>query len=213
MIEPSQWTTFANLVLQPRQAKAEAVFIHGWGDLHDELIALGADCYHQYQAKLVILNGHEQYEINGPGVSAWRTALVDRHGIPANAITAIPPADQTGAEAIALMALVKNENLKSVVIVSHPVHIVRAMLTQIGAMRQSGLDLKLYPQTITTVDWNEVVEIRSLAAAAPETTRRLARLFGESARMMKYNEIRQGGDASYPMASIEEGIAYFKQLA
>src|SRR3989344_3086670 len=124
MINPADWTTFANLVLQPRQAKAEAVFVHGWGDLHDELIAQAAECYRQYQASMLIINGYKQYEVGGPGVGYWRDALVNRHGIPPDVIKMIPPSPHTGAEAEALMELVKKENLKSLVIVTHPVHIV-----------------------------------------------------------------------------------------
>lgn len=210
MLEPNQWTAFANLVLKPWNVTAEAIFVHGWGDQRDELITLVAQCYQQCRAKLIILNGHEHYEIGGPGVSYWRSALIDHHGVPPAAIQTIPPADHTGAEAEALMEFIKNENLASIVIVSHPMHIVRAMLTQIGAMRKHGLDLKLYPQTITDVDWNQVIDIKSLAGEGTETTRRIARLFGEAARIMKYNEERERGDDSFPIASISEGIEYFK---
>src|SRR3989344_5849111 len=212
MIEPSQWTTFANLVLQPRNVTAEAIFVHGWGDQRDALIALVGQCYRQGRAKLIILNGHEHYEIGGRGVSSWRSALVERHGVPPAAIQTIPAADYTGAEAEALMEFAKKENLKSVVIVSHPIHLVRAMLTQIGAVRKHGLDLKLYPQTLADIDWNEVIKIHSLTAHQPETTRRIARLFGESARIARYNQHRAAGDDSFPIATIEEGIEYFRKM-
>src|SRR3989344_7079085 len=164
MIEPSQWTAFANLVLQPRNVTAEAIFVHGWGDQRDELIALVAQCYQQCRARLIILNGHEHYEIGGPGVSYWRSALVERYGVPQAAIATIPAANHTGAEAEALMEFAKKENFKSIVIISHPMHLVRAMLTQIGAMRKHGLNLKLYPKTIAEVDWNQVITIQSLAS-------------------------------------------------
>ena len=212
MLEPGQWTTFANLVLQPRNVTAEAIFVHGWGDQRDELIALVAQCYQQCRAKLIILNGHEHYEIGGPGVDYWHSALIERHGVPPAAIVTIPAADHTGAEAEALMEFAKKEKLASVVIISHPVHIVRATLTQIGAMHKHGLDLKLYPKTFADIDWDEVITIQSLASDGPETTRRLARLYGEAARMMKYSAIHEAGDDSFTMAPIGEGIEYFENF-
>ena len=210
MFEPSQWTTFANLVLQHRNPRAEAIFVHAWGDLHDELITLTGKCYHSSRQRMLILNAHEHYEIGGLGIGYWRSALMERSGIPAGAIRTIPPADHTGAEAEALMEYAKQGKLASIIVISHPVHLVRAMLTQIGAMHKHGLDLTLYPQTLSLVAWDEVVEIRSLASEGTETTRRIARVYGECARIMQYNQKRGSGDESFPIASISEGIEYFK---
>lgn len=199
------------LIFSEKPRHSEIIFIHAWNDLFEEILAHVAKMYKQCAAKYIILNGLENYELYKPGFSDWKDALMKNYGIPAEAILAINPARNTSEEARELMNLVAVRQIKSVLILSVPQHIVRAFLTDLGAMREKGLSLDLSCSTLNHVAWHERIEVQSDSlSGSQEITTRLGRFGSEILRIIEYRKAVEEGNKNFVIASLEEGLTYLK---
>ena len=93
------WIQLTDLIFDQKIVPAEAVLVHGFDDLRDEMIDFVADLYKNSGARFVVLNGESEYELGSPGFNYWKKKLVE-HGIPESSISGITPARQTHEEAV-----------------------------------------------------------------------------------------------------------------
>lgn len=200
-----------DLIFSEKPRNSEVIFIHAWDDLSEEMLAHVAKMYKQCAAKYIILNGLENYELYKPGFSDWKDSLTKNYGVSREAILAINPAHNTGEEARELMSFVAVRQIKSVLILSVPQHIVRAFLTDLGAMREKGLSLDLSCSTLDQVVWHERIKVESGSLnGSKEITTRLGRFGSEILRIIEYRKAVEEGNKNFVIASLEEGLAYLK---
>ncbi len=207
------WALFFNTIWKfPQDKKADAVFVHGWGDLYEKMIPYAAQLFHASGARLLALDGSPSYTGDGsPGYDFWKKSLVAL-GVPESAIQGVLPAVHTSDEARSFMALAKKLEISSAYILSVPVHIMRAYLNQVAELTAAEFECRLYPATLKGTDWEEEIVVHSLGnKTADPSAFRIGRLVDECARIMEYRErFLQGED--FRIASIEEGITYLQQL-
>ncbi|MAF13911.1 MAG: hypothetical protein CMI53_03390 [Parcubacteria group bacterium] len=211
MENQQDWLELTNKIFNQDQVKAEAIFVHGWDDLKDDMIKLVALHYEDSGAKMIVLNGHDEYEVGLKGFEYWKEQLENKFSIPQDVIHSIGEADHTYAEAKGFMQFAKENNIDSAIIISTPQHIIRAFLTNLATFKKNQVNTKLYPKTLNNCNWMEEIEIKALASP-PEVTTRLGRLSAEFARILNYRQLANSGDANYAMASFKEGLDYLKQL-
>lgn len=208
----SDWIEFSNHIFSEKNISVDAIFVHGWGDLCDRTIKFVAEIFKKYSAKTILLNGHEHYEKDAPGLSYWKDNLVNKYKIPQFSIRSTAPADHTLAEAKEFINFAQSNDFFSAAVVSVPMHIGRAFLTNLGVMKERGLDLKLYPCAYIDIDWTKQIKVCKLASPhADEITSRLGCLMGECARIVEYRERYMNGD-SYIIATVKEGLDYLNLL-
>jgi len=211
MTEIKNWVELTNLVMKPKKVKAEAIFVHGWGDLHQELLKFTIEIFNKSGAKYIVLNGAPEYEFGSPGFDWWQKELI-KMGISKDKIVSIGPARHTNAEAHGFMNFAQDKKLKSAIVISVPQHIIRAFLNNLGFIEKLDLNLKLYPITLPKVDWQQVIEIDSIGGNH-EITSRLGRLAGEFARIIEYRKKAQAGNSDFCLASVKEGLEYLANLS
>jgi hypothetical protein len=190
---------------------SDAVFVHGWGDLHDEMIGLTAKIFKESGAKLILLNGASEYELGSPGFKYWKQELTRKFGIPVELISETKPAENTLIEALALAEFVRKQKISRLIVLSVPQHIVRAFLTDLGVMNEARLTASLNPKTITNASWLEPITIRNLSGSDEHTTR-LGRIAAEFARVNEYRARFESGDKGFTIASIEEALKHLQIL-
>ena len=205
------WGELVNRIFfnPPQGVLADVVFVHGWGDLHDEMIELAAGVFRQSGAKYILLNGATEYEVSLPGFSYWKEWLTAKYGISAELILETKPASNTQIEAQELRAFLTEKNLSSAVILSVPQHITRAFLTDLGAINEAKPSISLYPRTLSNVDWGELITIHNLSGAKEHITR-LGRMAAEFARIVEYRRRFEDGDKNFTIASVEEGLNHLE---
>lgn len=197
--------------LSHNSVSAEAVFVHGWGDLYEEMIELTAKMFKESGAKFLLLNSAPEYETKLPGFKYWKNQLENKFHIPAKHIFSIGSSSNTQFEALELAKFLKEQNISKIIVLSVPQHIVRAFLTDLGVLREAGISCQMYPKTLTQVDWMQQINIRNLSGSNEETTR-LGRTLVEYARIIEYRSRFENGDQSFTIASIEQGLTYLKKL-
>jgi hypothetical protein len=211
-IDYKDWIEITNKIFDQEVVKAEAVFVHGWGDLHEKMIEFTAEVYKNSGAKYLVINGEKEYEVGAPGVDFWTQRLVEL-GVPKESTFSFVPMRQTREEAIAFTNFAKEKNIKKAILISTPVHIVRALLTNIALMTAASIDLNLYPVTIKNVNWEEKIVIRGLVGTYPdENTSRIGRFAGEWGRILQYRQNYENGDKNYSISSVKEGLEYLKNI-
>lgn len=207
-----KWSEFAHSLSNVTLREADAVFVHGWGDLFEELLGTVAEVYRRTNAKHILLNGEPLYDGNGsPGYATWKEALIKEVRISENCIHSVTPARHTLEEAQGFIALAEKLQVQRVVVVSVPQHIGRAFLTDLGVMLARGRDMQLVPATVRHIDWYAPITVYGLVHTDhAEQTTRLGRLMAECARIMYYRERYESGDPAYVIASIEEGLEHLR---
>lgn len=213
MDDPALWTKLANYVLTREDIiPADAFFVHASGDLYDETLELIAKLYNVIRPRGIFLNGLGQYATDFPGIEYWRNILVEKYHISLPVIRVIQPAIHTLAEANEFIRVAEAEKITTALVISVPVHILRAFLTNVGVLQKLSLPIKIYPQTFKNSDWEKKVVIRGLEGVhVSDDTVRVGRFAGECARIMKYRQLYKQGNDSYCIASIEEGISYIEK--
>ncbi|MDZ4243808.1 MAG: hypothetical protein U1C57_01750 [Candidatus Doudnabacteria bacterium] len=206
------WSHLVNRILDycSKKVIADAIFVHGWGDLHDEMIELTARVYKESGAKFILLNGAKEYEIGAPGFEYWKESLVKKHRIPPESVTGIESASNTLIEAQRLKHFIEEKRISSISIISVPQHIIRAFLTDLGVISQGNSNISLYPKSLKEVDWAEPIVIRNLSGANENTTR-LGRLAAEFARILDYRKRMKDGDNNFIIASAKEGLEHLEK--
>ncbi len=214
-INYSDWAELTNKVFNASNGKdisAEAIFVHGWGDLHKEVIEFVSDLYKKSGAKFIVLNGEKEYEIGSPGLDYWTGKLVERR-IPKSSVHSVLPAKHTFQEAEGFMNFAKGKSIKSGILVSVPMHISRAFLTNVGVMKKINLKIRLLPATVKNISWGKDITIRGLLNHDfEENTSRLGRFASELGRVLQYRQNYENGDKNYLIASIKEGLDYLNSL-
>ncbi len=214
MEDHRQWIKLVNKVYENSKVAADALFVHGWGDLSEELIAFTAEVFKEARARYIVLNGEEAYDNfkGAKGFSYWKDVLVGKYGVPEAAISSFLPGKHTGDEAKGYMDFASANGIKEAIVISVPAHIVRAYLTDLGEALKRGADLKLHPRTLQGTNWEEKVEILGLTGTldAEETTR-LGRVFSEVARMIEYRKRAEAGDPGFTIASLSEGLEHLNK--
>jgi hypothetical protein len=209
------WLELANKCFDQSPISVDALFVHGWGDLHDEIIAHTAKLYKEAGAKLIILNGEDVYDHvpDSPGYQYWFDALTKKYGVPAHAITHFKPGRQTREEGEGFMKIAQEKSLKSAAIISVPQHIMRAFLTDLGVMQKMNMDLKLYPRTLPGMDWNKHILVAGLFnGGKPEDTTRFGRLVSECIRIVEYRKLSQTQPDHYTIATVAEALKHLSNI-
>lgn len=204
-----EWLEVVDAVYSGNGLSSEAIFVHGWPDLIPETMALVARLYLESNHPMVVLNGLSSYGVGAPGISECRN-LLQAKGIPSSDIHEILDAEYTLAEAREFLAFAKERSISSATIVTVPQHLLRAFLTDLGAMQATSAHLSLYPRTIPPGEfaWEDTYGFMPLLAPEPERATRLARFAAECARIIDYSERMKAGDSKYTMASIFEAHRY-----
>ena len=213
-INHKNWLELANRVFAFPVIPAEALFVHGWGDLHEEILHLVGQTCVRTKPRIIILNGEEAYEAGSQGFSYWQKFLVQKYKIDKQIIRKFLPGKHTLDEAKGFLKIAEEEKLNSAILISVPPHIIRAFLTVLGEIQARILDIALYPQTLKAVAWEEPVVISGITSdAGDENTTRLGRLVAECARIVQYRQRFQAGDNNFVIASVEEGLEYLQNLS
>lgn len=202
-----------NKIFDQKAVLVQMICVHSWGDLDNEMIGFVADLYKISGAKYIVLNGEEEYSTGGFGFDYWRKNLL-KFEIPELSIHKVTPARQTREEAIGFMNFAKQNNIDRAIVVSVPVHIVRAFLTNVIQLKELSLNLDLYPLTIKGTDWEKKISMRGLLVSnnSEGETYRLGRFAGEWGRIMQYRQKFEEGNNDYSIASIKEGLEYINNL-
>ena len=206
----SDWTEITNKVFNQKPVKVDAVFVHGWGDLTDEMIDYAAKIFKKSKASAIVLNGAKEYELGKTGLNYWKKKLKTKYKVPPKKIFNIGEAINTYDEAVGFIGFAGKNKLKSAAIVSVPQHILRAFLTDLGVMKTKKVNLKLYPRTLPKVDWSQEISIHSLSGKKEQTTR-FGRLAGEFARISDYRKRTEAGERDFSIVSIKEGLRYLNK--
>ena len=203
------WSHLVDRILDycSKKVMADAIFVHGWGDLDYEMIELTARVYTESKARFILLNGAKEYEIGAPGFEYWKEGLIKKHQIPPESVTGIEPASNTLIEAQRLKQFIEEKRISSIIIISVPQHIVRAFLTDLGVISQGGSRVRLYPKSLKEIDWEESIIIRNLSGDNEKTTR-LGRLAAEFVRIFKYRKRMEEGDPDFTIASVKEALTH-----
>ncbi|MEK7092384.1 MAG: hypothetical protein AAB907_02055 [Patescibacteria group bacterium] len=203
----------ANRVFGQEIVPVEAIFVHGFEDLHDEMIDFVADVYKKSGAKYVVLNGEKEFEFEAPGFAYWKEKLSER-GVLENLISGVTPAHQTREEAIGFMNFAKENNIKKGIVISAPTYVIRAFLTNLSLINEWKLDIDLYPMTMKDMDWRKEIVVRGLSNDSPsEPGPRFVKFAGEWGKIIQYRQIYENGNANYSIASVKEGLEYLKKLS
>ncbi len=210
-MNPDILSALVTKIFSLEEKSTEGIFVHAWNDLRSETLDYIGHLYQQFHPRYIILNGLEHYELDRPGFSYWKDVLIKDHGVPEEIIIPIAPAVNTGEEARNLMDLVKEKNILSLGIVSVPMHIVRAFLSDLAAMNEKNLDLDITCLVPPSVNWFAKIEINHTSGGPKETTIRLGRFAAEIARIIEYNKAMLGGDKRFIVASPEEGLKYLQR--
>lgn len=135
-----------------------------------------------------------------PGYPSWKKELMAA-GVPESEFCAVDPAPDlppcTDSEARGLVALAKESGWKSIFVVSPPLHIVRAFISTVSAVRKAGADMLVYSKPGAADNWQETVVHSQCVAKGP----RKDLLSGELERILRYHD--QGN-----LMSAEEVLAY-----
>lgn len=211
MNQDQKWTELLTKIYNQPVKKSDALLVHGWGDLHQAMIKLVAQAYQKSQVKIIALNGAHEYEIGQPGFKYWQKELTQKYKIPSEVIKSIGRAEHTGAEAEGFIKLIIQENISSVLLISVPQHIPRAFLNLLAKVNDNNLKTKIFPLSLSKVNWQEKIIIKSLTGGREETTR-AKRLADEFSRAIEYRQKYLKGDKSYTIASLDEGFRYLNSL-
>src|SRR3989344_4994569 len=212
-INHKNWLELANRIFAFPVLTAEALFVHGWGDLHEEILELIGKTYTRIKPRVIVLNGEEEYEFGAPGFSYWQKCLVEKYNIDKQTIRKFLPGKHTLNEAKGFLKIAEEEKINSAILISVPPHIIRAFLTVLGEVQAQKLKIALYPLTLKAVAWAGEIVISGITSdAEDENTTRLGRLVAECARIVQYRQRFQTGDKNFVIASVEEGLEYLENL-
>jgi len=207
------WIEITNKVFDQDIVFAEAVFVHGFEDLHDEMIDFITEVYKKSGAKYIVLNGEKEFEFGAPGFTYW-TEKLSKKGVPKSSISGVTPARQSREEALGYMSFAKANNIKKGIVISSPVFVVRAFLTNLSLIKEWKLSLDLYPMTMKSIDWGKKIVVKGLGGDSPvEPGYRFAKFAGEWGKITQYRQIYENGNPNYSIASIKEGLEYLKNLS
>lgn len=162
--------------------------------------------------------GDEGTEASGyPGFSAWKRELIAR-GIGEERILGIPgtfSADREGVfrgntltEAAALVRLLRERRMESVVIVATYWHLLRCVMTTVGMALREYPELKIYPAHGASLPWDEVVphsQGRTMGSRADLMAEEIFRLLDYH----EQDEIPAAENLAASIPEAEEVLAYF----
>jgi len=211
-INYKDWIEIANRVFGQKVVPAEAIFVHGFEDLHDEMIDFVAEAYKKSGAKHLVLNGEKEFEFGAPGFEYWKAKLVER-GVSELNISGVTPARHTREEALGYMNFARENNIKRGIVISAPMYVARAFLTNLSLVKNWKLTLDLYPMTMKGIDWEREIVVRGLGGDSPsEPGSRFVKFAGEWGKIIQYRQNYENGNQNYSIASVKEGLDYLKNL-
>ncbi len=210
MINDKPWAELLKEISRKREIKAEVIFAHAWGDLHNESIRFVFGLKKRLHVKYILLNGANEYEIGCPGFNYWKEKLV-LLGVREKEIVAMNPAMNTQEEAREFVQFLKNKKLTRAIVYSVPQHILRAFLTDLGVMDAIKFKGEIYPAALKGINFDEVIQINPLANKQEKTTR-LGRFAEEIERINDYRKKYLEGDKNFTIASVQRGLEYLRNL-
>lgn len=167
-INYKDWIEITNKIFDQEVVGAEAVFLHGYLDLREETLNFVTATYKKSGAKYLVLNGAGENEFGPYGFIFMKGEFVKR-AIPEENIFGIPPAYNTREEALGYMNFAKEKSIKRGIVISAPMFVIRAFLTNVAFIKEWNLDIKLYPTTFKNIDWQEKVILRPYSFDKPDT--------------------------------------------
>ena len=87
---------------------------------------------------------------------------------------------------------------------------MRAFLTNLGTLKEKGVNLTIWPQTLQKINWETNITIKPLMGETEKTTR-LGRFGEEILRIINYRKKFEDGDKKYAIATVIEGLNYLKE--
>lgn len=211
MGSPAQWSALFNIVYEEKPHPVDALFVHGWGDLYEEMLELTARFFKDSGARYIVLNGESAYDDipDAKGITYWRSEL-SRMDVPGDVIQSVRPARHTLEEAKGFIEFAQQHRILRAAVLSVPQHLLRAFLTDLGVMKDTGATIALYAYTLSRIDWDKEIEVHGLSGSVPERTTRAGRLVGECARIMEYRRRMEQGE-EFTIASVPEALAYLQK--
>lgn len=127
----------------PAQApvQADAIVVLGGDDGDRSTTALRL--YRAGYASLLVLTGLERGSAAPPPALTWRATFLEARGVPKSAIHFELDARNSYTEAIRLLALMRKENWRTLIVVSDPPHMRRLAWTWSRVFEGSGLSYVL----------------------------------------------------------------------
>lgn len=124
----------------PRRADAIAVL---GGDEDGERAARALALYHEGYAPVIVLTGLQMSEGAVPAALNWRTEQLEARGVPRSALRFELDARNSHTEAVRLLAMMRREGWRTLVVVSDPPHMRRLSWMWSRIFEGSGLDFVL----------------------------------------------------------------------
>jgi uncharacterized SAM-binding protein YcdF (DUF218 family) len=131
---------------QPR--RADAIVVLG-GDEGDRA-ARALELFRAGYAPVVVLTGLEYGNAAPPAALTWRAEYLEARGIPRDAIRFEVDSRSTYTEAVNILALMRKEGWRTVIVVSDPPHMRRVSLTWSRVFDGSGLS---YVSVASNPEW------------------------------------------------------------
>ncbi len=219
VVDPLNFARAIFLTNMDRQdKKTDAVFIHGSPaasiPLDEAMLGMAVKMRRDEQVGAIAINGLSDADccpggvrMAYPGADTWGKML---EVLGEKEVFKILPSKHTAAESDNFIKLSLQQGWKSVTIMSYPHHILRCMLQMVFCLERAGWpDLKVYTRTMSTVDWQMIVEKGVING--PSFAGRLidVHMREEYERIIKY--ANKEGKGYTPHATLEELIAYYER--
>lgn len=214
-INHKDWIKITDIIFDQQIMPVEAVFLHGYLDLMEETKDFVTDVYKKSGAKYLVLNGEGEVEFGPFGFDYLKKEFI-KHGVEDQNIFGVTPGRNTKDETMGFMKFAKDKNVKNGMVISAPMFVVRAFLTNLVFIKEWGMDVKLYPITFKNINWHKKIIIRPYTFDNPEikdeSSSRLAKHAGEWGKIIQYRYLYESGDKNYSISSIKEGLEYLRNL-
>jgi uncharacterized SAM-binding protein YcdF (DUF218 family) len=128
--------------------RADAVVVLGGNDGDRALRAL--DIYRGGYAPTIVLTGLEYGAAAPPAHLVWRTQFLEMRGVPRSAVRFEVEARNSYSEAVQLLALMRKEGWRTLIVVSDPPHMRRLAWAWGRVFEGSGID---YVLVASEPDW------------------------------------------------------------
>ena len=107
------------LINNQKTLHVEAIFVHAWGDLHNESIEFISHLKKTTGAKYIVLNGEKEYEREAEGFEYWKKELIKR-GLNEQEIIATKKSGNTHQEAEEFAKIATEMKIKRAIVYSVP---------------------------------------------------------------------------------------------
>ena len=148
------WLAAVVLVVEKPLPQADVIYVFSGGAAFVERTGKAAEIFLQGRANRIVLTndgfkgGWSRKDARNPFFWELAQRELIKQGVPAEAITVLPPlVESTRDEAVLLAATARTENWQSILLVTSPYHTRRALWTTETALAQSNQSLQIGIET------------------------------------------------------------------